>query len=194
MESTSLNSQQNTNIFDKDVLIQKLWKNTKTIEELPYLKDIHSYQWFKNSLEENIENFELQNADNMTQLLIDEITDTIEREKNDRLIKFMQEKNITEIDEEFLKLPQEQRIVITKYRHESNKWENNSRDKNYWCGTYGYFKVDTTCFFCLTWWENLGKAWLRNLTEFCEIDKTQFQRKQLKKQISPYLQMMKKKK
>ena len=94
MESTSLNSQQNTNIFDKDVLIQKLWKNTKTIEELPYLKDIHSYQWFKNSLEENIENFELQNADNMTQLLIDEITDTIEREKNDRLIKFMQEKNI----------------------------------------------------------------------------------------------------
>ncbi|MEI6774607.1 MAG: hypothetical protein WCL18_07670 [bacterium] len=57
----------------------------------------------------------------MTQRLISEIDNDIKFNSDKRIEKFIQENNITEIDEKLLELSQDQRILITQYRHENNE-------------------------------------------------------------------------
>lgn len=167
MKKTPWVLQYNTNDFDKDLLVETFCKIENILKELPELKDTNSYEWFITKLEESIANSDFKKAIMMTQRLISEIDNDIKFNSDKRIEKFIQENNITEIDEKLLELSQDQRILITQYRHENNEWESYSRDKNFWCGWwYWFFKNPTDCWSCVSGETNLSKAWLRKLAEF----------------------------
>ncbi|MCF7834876.1 hypothetical protein K9M48_02360 [Candidatus Gracilibacteria bacterium] len=166
MKKAPLISQENPNYFDKDLLVETFCKIENILKELPELKGINSYQGFITKLEENISKSDFPKAITMAQTLIREIDNDIKYNSDKRIEKFIQENNIIEMDEKFLELSQDQRILITQYRHENNKGENYSKDKNFGCGTYGYFKVNTTCGSCISGGKNLATAGLRKLANF----------------------------
>lgn len=74
--------------------------------------------------------------------------------------KFVEENQIEDMDEKFLALSEDMRILIAIYR---------SKIKKYWysCGWwFWYYKTPTSCGGCISWRENMEKANLDHLAKY----------------------------
>ena len=79
--------------------------------------------------------------------------------------KFIEDNDIRTIDEKFLALPENTRLLISLYRHNNHSSED-YKDFNFGCGGHGWFKNPTEHEACILWEKNLKRANLRQLAEY----------------------------
>jgi len=125
-----------------------------------------SYESFLQKIEEKIEKYDVQWTRELLSILNEAREVFVNSKEESTMIKFITDNNIKEVNEQFLALPDDKRLLVTKYRHEHNEWENYFREKNYGCGKYGSFKDPSDCWSCVSWRTNLAKAWVRKLAEY----------------------------
>ena len=109
-----------------------------------------------------------------------------DREINWYIENYIEEYNITEMDEKFLELPEHIRIVIAIYRSQIKKY-------SYSCGGgFGYYKTPTGCGSCIQWKENMEKADLNHLMQYIGDRQYQVSEKKIKEAKSKFLLQVKK--
>jgi len=80
--------------------------------------------------------------------------------------KFVEENDIQDIDEKFLALPENDRLLVTWYRHYKNREDTYKEEFNFGCGWHGFFKTPTEHGACITGKKNLTRANLAQLAEY----------------------------
>jgi len=147
----------------KDEIVSEWLKNlSKDTKNYETINNIKSYDECISLLDNAFEEWDAKWMSELIAMLErgnNSILDTIVAEMTK---KIMQQNNITEVNDEFLKLSQDMRILITKVWHK----ERGGEEKNYWCGSYGYFKNPTEHWSCISGEKNLKKAGLRDLAVY----------------------------
>lgn len=143
--------------LDQEVL-KSLLKNDDLKQE--NLQKIKSIQDIDNLVSESMKTLD-SNTINKCVLLLQNYKNSYLRTKLHFLVQYFIETNqILDMNEKFLALSEDARILIAIYRSEINK---------YWysCGGwFWYYKTPTSCWWCISWRENMEKANLDHLAKY----------------------------
>ncbi|MCF7834875.1 hypothetical protein K9M48_02355 [Candidatus Gracilibacteria bacterium] len=141
--------------LDPDVL-QSILKNQKS-DELKNISSIIDIEILINKANESLDTNTIKEC---IQILESYKNNYLNTKINTLVEKFLEQNQITDMDEKFLALSEDTRILICIYRSRIKKY-------GYSCGGgFGYYKTPTGCGGCISGRENMEKANLDHLAKY----------------------------
>lgn len=157
------NPDMDKNIPNLDADILRKYADTYDFKDNKDIKKIRSYKDIVTLMDKYIKRVDVEQMAKLIKYLEKYENAWLGAYSEQYVEQFIKENDIKDIDEKFLALSENERLLITLYWHSHNR---NTEDMNFGCGWHGGFKTPTEHDSCITWKKNLERANLVKLAEY----------------------------